>query len=220
MILNDHYLFILKDYQGSRSSLGSVPRSVGGSKLSLTSNGSDKKTEPFAPSKRTKMSMIAEDGESRGSTEEGIPYTVKVKTGEAKDAGTSANVFICFMGRRDRKTRKIPLELMQRQRFEPGKVETFSLQEPDIGTLEAVEIEHDGDTLADSWFLDDVTVEMPTKGKAFYFDCHQWLSKEKGDGRTKRRLVVQDSNQSSFRPCKRIFPFERKDSFVLFSDSI
>jgi hypothetical protein len=36
------------------------------------------------------MSSIAE--ESRSSTEEGISYTVKVKTGEASDAGTSANV--------------------------------------------------------------------------------------------------------------------------------
>jgi hypothetical protein len=200
----------MKDYQGSRSSLGSVARSVGGSKISLTSNASDKKAEPFAPSKRTKMSSIAEDGESRGSTEEGIPYTVKVKTGEAKDAGTSANVFIRFIGRKGRKTRMIPLELIQRQRFEPGKIETFSLQEPDIGALESVEIEHDGETLADSWFLDDVTIEMPTKGRAFYFDCHQWLSKEKGDGRTKRILVVQDSNQSLFRPCKR-FSHEKKN---------
>jgi hypothetical protein len=96
---------------------------------------------------------------------------------------------------------------MQRQRFEPGKVETFSLQESDIGDLEIVEIEHDGDTLADSWFLDDITIEMPTKGRAFYFACHQWLSKHKGDGKTKRILKVQDSQQASFRPCKFYFCF-------------
>lgn len=148
------------------------------------------------------MSSIVEDEESRGSTEDGIPYTVKIKTGEAKDAGTSANVFIRLFGRRGLKTRMIPLEVVQRQRFEPGKVETFSLQELDIGELEALEIEHDGDTLADSWFVDDINVEMPTKGRAYYFDCHQWFSKEKGDGRTKRILQVQDSNQGSFKPCK------------------
>jgi hypothetical protein len=206
-----------KDYQGSRTSSGSIPRSIGGSKISLTSSAGDVKSEPFAHTKRKKMSSIAEDEESRGSTEEGIPYTVKIKTGEAKDAGTSANVFIRFVGRKGRKTRMIPLELMQRQRFEPGKVETFSLQEPDIGALESVEIEHDGETLADSWFLDDVTIEMPTKGRAFYFDCHQWLSKEKGDGRTKRILVVQDSNQASFRPCKRFSHEKKKTSEFTFS---
>jgi hypothetical protein len=183
------------------SSIGSVPRSIGGSKASLASNESDRKNEPFHRGQRKNiMSSIAE--ESRDSTESGIPYTVKVKTGEAHDAGTSAHVFIRLIGRKGKQTRLIPLELMQRRRFEPGKVETFSLQEPDIGDLEAVEIEHDGETLADSWFLDDVTIEMPTKGRAFYFACHEWLSKQKGDGKTKRTLIVQESNQASFRPCK------------------
>jgi hypothetical protein len=199
----------IKDYQGSMSSIGSVPRSVGGSKASLALNESDNKNEPFRRNQRKNiMSSIVE--ESRGSTEEGIPYTVKVKTGEASDAGTSANVFIRLISRKGRQTQLIPLELKQRGRFEPGKVETFSLQEPDIGDLEAVEIEHNGETVADSWFLDDVTIEMPTKGRAFYFSCHEWLSKHKGDGRTKRILKVQDSNQTSFRPCKICFLFSLK----------
>jgi hypothetical protein len=146
------------------------------------------------------MSNVAE--ESKDPTEEGIPYTVKVKTGEAHDAGTTANVFIRLIGRKGRQTRMIPLELMQRRHFEPGKVETFSLQEPDIGDLEVVEIEHTGDTPEESWFLDNIRIEMPTKGRAFYFICNEWLSKTKGDGRTKRILKVQDSNQGSFRPCK------------------
>ncbi|CAF4073398.1 unnamed protein product, partial [Rotaria sordida] len=193
-----------KDYQGSMSSLGSIPRSVTGSKVSLASNESDSKNEPFRrPQRKNIMSSIAE--ESRDTTEEGIPYTVKVKTGEKSDAGTAANVFIRLIGRKGRHTGLIPLELMQRGHFEPGKVETFSLQEPDIGDLEVVEIEHDGETLADSWFLDDITIEMPTKGRAFYFTCHEWLSKHKGDGRTKRTLKVQDSNQSSFQP---LIPYE------------
>ncbi|CAF2355156.1 unnamed protein product [Rotaria sp. Silwood2] len=194
----------VKDYQGSMSSLGSIPRSVTGSKASLASNDSDFKNEPFRRAQRKNiMSSIAE--ETRSTTEEGIPYTVKVKTGEKSDAGTTANVFMRLIGRKGRQTRLIPLELMQRQHFERGKVETFSLQEPDIGDLEIVEIEHDGETLADSWFLDDITIEMPTKGRAFYFTCNEWLSKHKGDGRTKRTLKVQDSNQSSFRP---LIPYE------------
>ncbi len=202
--------------------MGSVPRSVGGSKASLLSND-DNKNEPFRRNQRKNiMSKIAEE-ESQHSNGTGIPYTVKVKTGEASDAGTTANVFIRFIGSKGQQTPMIQLELKQRRRFEPGKVETFSLQEPDIGDLEAVEIEHDGDTLADSWFLDDVTIEMPTKGKGFYFACHEWLSKQKGDGRTKRILKVQDSNQASFRPCK-IYLFIKIKfiySFVfLYSNSI
>lgn len=196
----------IKDYQGSQTSVGSVPRSIGGSKASLTSHDSANKDEPFRRNQRKNiMSTIAED--SRDSTEDGIPYTVKVKTGEASDAGTAANVYIRFIGRKGRKTHLIPLKLAQKRRFEPRTVETFSLQETDIGDLEAVEIEHDGETLADSWYVDHVNVEMPTKGKAYHFDCHQWLSKHKGDEQTKRLLQAQKSNQTSFRPCKKSYLF-------------
>lgn len=208
-------MFRSKDYQGSKSSFGSIPRSVGGSRATLASNESDSKNEPFQRAqKKNLMSSIAEETRSRDSTEEGIPYTVKVKTGEARDAGTGANVFIRLIGRKGRQTRLIPLELLQRRRFEPGKVETFSLQELDIGDLEMVEIEHDGETLADSWYLEDVSVEMPTKGRSFYFLCNQWLSREKGDGKTKRVLRVQDSNQGSFRPCKSSLYFSRQFLYI------
>ena len=155
------------------------------------------------------MSIIAK--ESRDSREEGIPYTVRVKTGEASDAGTSANVYIRLIGRKGRQTAMVPLKLIQRNRLEPGRVETFSLQEPDIGDLEMVEIEHDGDTAADSWFLDDVTIEMPTKGRVFHFSCKDWLSKHKGDGRTKRTLLVHDANRGSFLPCKLFSRHREKD---------
>ena len=181
--------------------MGSVPRSVGGSKISLASNQADNANDPFRRGQRKNiMANIAE--ESRDSTEEGIPYTVKVKTGEASDAGTSAEVFIRLIGRKGRQTRLLPLEVLRRRRFEPGQVETFSLQEQDIGELECVVIQHNGVTVADSWFLDDITIELPTKGRVYHFDCHAWLSKHKGDGQTERRFPVQESNKGSFRPSK------------------
>ncbi|CAF0916712.1 unnamed protein product [Rotaria sordida] len=134
------------------------------------------------------------------TTEKFIPYIVKIKTGEASDAGTSANVFIRLIGSKDRQTPMMRLEVTHRRYFEPGKIETFPLQELDIGDIEMVEIEHNGNTLADSWFLDSVIVEMPTKGRTFYFVCNDWLSKCKGDGKTKRILKVQGLNNISVRP--------------------
>lgn len=108
------------------SSLGSIPRSVTGSKASLASSDSDSKMDKFhRPQRKNIMSSIAE--ETRDSTEEGIPYTVKVKTGEKSDAGTSAHVYIRLIGREGRQTRIIPLELIQQQRFQSLKIETFSL---------------------------------------------------------------------------------------------
>ncbi|CAF3090427.1 unnamed protein product [Rotaria sp. Silwood2] len=135
-------------------------------------------------------------------TEECISYIIKIKTGEILDAGTSANVFIRLIGSKGRQTSMMRLEVTNRRRFESGSVETFSFEDPDIGDVEMIEIEHNGDTLADSWFLDGVIVEMPTKGRIFYFVCNDWLSKYKGDRRTKRILKVQDLNKTSFRSLK------------------
>lgn len=116
------------------------------------------------------------------------------------DAGTSSNISIRLIGTKGRQTRMILLEITQR-RFEPAKIETFFIQEIDIGDVDIVEIENDGHTVADSWFLDGVIVEMPTKGRTFYFVCNDWLSKYKGDGKTKRVLKVQDFHNIVLPPC-------------------
>ncbi|CAF3698383.1 unnamed protein product [Rotaria sp. Silwood1] len=145
------------------------------------------------------QSSISGTGLVPHSTERHIPYNIKIKTGEAPDAGTSANVSIRLIGSQGRQTPMMDLEVMHRRRFEPGTIETFSLQELDIGDIEMIEIEHNGNTLADSWFLDNVIVEMPTKGRTFYFVCNDWLSKYKGDRKTKRILKVQDLNKTLYR---------------------
>ncbi|CAF3234025.1 unnamed protein product [Rotaria socialis] len=122
----------------------------------------------------------------------GINYLVHVLTGDQGSTGTSANVSIRLIGSKGQKTRLIPLEVMQHRRFEPGNVETFLLEEPDIGDVAMVEVQHDGDTLGDSWFLDGLIVEIPAQERTFYFVCNEWLSKYKGDRRTKRLLKAQD----------------------------
>ncbi|CAF4496641.1 unnamed protein product, partial [Rotaria sp. Silwood2] len=163
----------------------------------LTKNKRDSKFERILYEKNYQSSMNGVGSVSR-STEECIPYIIKIKTGEISDAGTSANVFIRLIGSKGRQTPMIRLEVMHRRRFEPGSVETFSFEESDIGDVEMIEIEHNGNTLLDSWFLDGVIIKMPTKGRTFYFLCNDWLSKYKGDGRTKRILRVQDLNKTSF----------------------
>jgi hypothetical protein len=197
-LLSHHVYF--KDYQGSRSSIEPLRRSVGGSLMSLTSSANDSVNEPFHQSQRKNiMSSIAE--EARSLTGDGIPYTVRVKTGDVSNADTSANVSIRLIGRRSQETQWIPLELMQRRRFERGKVETFSLQERRIGDLKCIEIQHDGETPADSWFLDNISIEMPTEGRIYHFPCNKWLSKHKDDGLSRRTLFVDESHRGSFRPC-------------------
>jgi hypothetical protein len=70
------------------------------------------------------------------------------------------------------------------------------------------QIGHDGVVLGSGWFLKEVEVDMPTKGKHYHFTCHQWLARDKSDGKTTRLLSVDDgtSTVTSYRPCKyRIF---------------
>ncbi len=87
-ILNYHYL-LLKDYQGSNSSLGSVPRSVGGSKISLTSNAS-------ANSSRRGSSL---------TLSEKVSYKIEVTTSDKKNAGTTQNGWIIIEGKNKRSER-------------------------------------------------------------------------------------------------------------------
>ncbi|CAF4924741.1 unnamed protein product, partial [Rotaria sp. Silwood1] len=109
--------------------------------------------------------------------EEYIPYIIKIKTGQSSDVGTSANVFIRLIGSKDRQTSRIQLEVMHRQCFQPGKIETFSLEDIDIGDVNMIEIEHNGHNIDDDWFIDDIIVEMPTKQRTFYFILIPYLVK-------------------------------------------
>ncbi|CAF5106530.1 unnamed protein product, partial [Rotaria sp. Silwood1] len=77
--------------------------------------------------------------------------------------GTSANVFIRLIGSKDRQISRIQLEVMHRQCFQPGKIETFSLKHIDIGDVNMIEIEHNGHNIDDDWFIDGIIVEMLTK---------------------------------------------------------
>jgi hypothetical protein len=151
-----------------------------------------------------------------------VIYNISIKTGGEPDAGTSANVFIRLIGNKGQQTTMIQLEVThQRRYFQPGSVELFSLEGPDLGDLEFLELEHDGNTVADGWFVDDITVEVAPKGRTFYFPCHHWLSKHKDDGKTKRILKVQDFNKTLVRSCKFYLFIKYKNSlFHLFSCSI
>ncbi|CAF1005020.1 unnamed protein product [Rotaria sordida] len=131
-------------------------------------------------------------------TEEYIRYIIKIKTGELSHSATSANVSIRLIGSTGRQTRFIQLDPIQRRYFQPGTIETFPLEEADVGDIDMVEIEHNDYTSDDSWFLETLTVDIPTKGRTFYFVCNQWLSRYKADGITKRIFKRQDLNKPSF----------------------
>lgn len=55
--------------------------------------------------------------------------------------GTEANVFINIIGTKKKKaTGKMPLQLMNKTKFEPASVETFSIEAPDVEDVHKVEV--------------------------------------------------------------------------------
>ena len=69
----------------------------------------------------------------------GIPYTVRIWTGEKAESSTEANVFIVFIGT-DGVSPKIPLELIKKDQYKAGSVESFSVQSEDVGEIKKIEV--------------------------------------------------------------------------------
>ncbi|XP_077979346.1 lipoxygenase homology domain-containing protein 1-like [Glandiceps talaboti] len=183
----------VKGYQGDTSSMSTLQRT--GSSKSLKSIRSA--FGPDSPSAKRKMSGIPEP-EFTGPT---IPYTIKITTGKDNDMGTEANAFVEIMGsKKPKKTGKIPLMLLAKDKFEPKSLETFSLEAPDIGEIKQIEIGHDGITPKDGWFIEQIEVDMPTVGKHYFFPCKRWLSKDKEDGQISRVLKVADAESVQYKP--------------------
>lgn len=51
-----------------------------------------------------------------------------------------------------------------------------------------VRISHDGKGLGAGWYLDEVTVEVPSRGQMVVFPCHRWLAEDEDDGLIEREL--------------------------------
>ncbi|GFN87702.1 hypothetical protein PoB_001420800 [Plakobranchus ocellatus] len=195
----------VKGYDGDMSSSTGTLKSTrfGGSVASLDSL---RTSDPFSKSPRmNKKQLLAVDEDVvDGPT---IPYTIKVSTGDGEDNGTSSNVWIKLFGPRKIHTGRLFLELAQKDKFEPSSVEIFSLEAVDVGEVKKVEIGHDGVTPGSGWFLKDLEVDLPTKGKHYHFDCKQWLARDRSDGKTTRIFGV-DEGTSSVTSYKPMIPHE------------
>ncbi|KAL8614278.1 hypothetical protein ACOMHN_007616 [Nucella lapillus] len=191
----------VKGYDGEMSSTGTLRSTKYGSVSSL-----DSMRDPFSKTPRMTRKQLAQSLEdvAEGSL---IPYTVKVTTGEEEDQGTNSNVWVKVSGPRKKHTGRLFLELAQKDHFAPGSVEIFSLEAADVDEIKKIEIGHDGTAPGTGWFLKEMDVDMPTKGKHYHFDCRQWLAREHADGKTTRIFSVDDGTSSvtSYRP---LVPYE------------
>ncbi|KAI4820693.1 hypothetical protein KUCAC02_028664 [Chaenocephalus aceratus] len=135
-------------------------------------------------------------------------YTLKIKTGEKKYAGTDANVFAILFGEND-DTGIINLKACKnyKNKFEQGMINEFTVEAVDLGDLETFRIGHDNSGGSSGWFLDWVEIDAPSQGQRLRFPCGRWLDKGEDDGLVVRDLYPADLQTELYMP---FVPYEIK----------
>ncbi|KAF3701896.1 Lipoxygenase -like proteiny domain-containing protein 1 [Channa argus] len=136
-------------------------------------------------------------------------YTIRIKTGDKKYAGTDANVFMILYGSKD-DTGIINLKSSKthKNKFERGLVDEFTVEAVDIGPLKKLRIGHDncGGGSA-GWFLDWVDIDASSLGQKLRFPCGRWLDKGEDDGAIIRDLFPNPLQTELYTP---FVPYEIK----------
>uniref|UniRef100_A0A4W6CIC0 Lipoxygenase homology PLAT domains 1 n=1 Tax=Lates calcarifer TaxID=8187 RepID=A0A4W6CIC0_LATCA len=135
-------------------------------------------------------------------------YTIKIKTGEKKYAGTDANVFAILFGEND-DTGIINLKACKnyKNKFEQGMINEFTVEAVDLGDLEKLRIGHDNSGGSPGWFLDWVEIDAPSQGQRLRFPCGRWLDKGEDDGAIVRDLYPAELQTELYMP---FVPYEIK----------
>ncbi|KAM6375920.1 LOW QUALITY PROTEIN: oxygen-regulated protein 1 [Alca torda] len=122
-----------------------------------------------------------EGSQTRNLTE----YTIKVYTGDKRGAGTDANVHIILFGNEDKsEVFQLSQSLEHQDPFERGKVDTFKIKTKKLGSLQSIEIGHDGKGFESGWFLEKVEITDTSRNSVYCFNCNRWLAEDESDGRT------------------------------------
>uniref|UniRef100_A0A4W4F748 PLAT domain-containing protein n=1 Tax=Electrophorus electricus TaxID=8005 RepID=A0A4W4F748_ELEEL len=135
-------------------------------------------------------------------------YTLRIKTGEKKHAGTDANVFAILYGEYD-DTGIINLRASKthKNKFEQGMIDEFTVEAVDLGELLKLRIGHDNAGGSPGWFLDWVEINAPSQGQKLCFPCGRWLDKTEDDGALVRDLYPAELQTELYIP---FVPYEIK----------
>uniref|UniRef100_A0A3P9KDP6 Lipoxygenase homology domains 1a n=1 Tax=Oryzias latipes TaxID=8090 RepID=A0A3P9KDP6_ORYLA len=127
-------------------------------------------------------------------------YTVRIKTGDKKYAGTDANVFMTLYGTKD-DTGIITMKASKthKNKFERGMIDEFTVEAVDIGPLKKLRIGHDNCGSA-GWFLDWVEIDAQSLGQKLRFPCGRWLDKGEDDGAIVRDLFPNPLQTEFYTP--------------------
>lgn len=122
----------------------------------------------------------------------GIPYRITVSTGDERNSGTDARVFIILHAGKEGKEKSSGKIWLDGGSFEKNKTDIFDI---DVGTLLSpvtkLEVGHDNAGVAPGWFLDRVVVLCYATGIEQVFLCNKWLATDQEDGLIQRTLFEQ-----------------------------
>ncbi|XP_042637316.1 lipoxygenase homology domain-containing protein 1 [Orycteropus afer afer] len=128
-------------------------------------------------------------------------FSVTIKTGDKKNAGTDANVFITLFGMQDNTGMTLlKSSKTNSDKFERDSIEIFTVETLDLGDLWKVRIGHDNTGKAPGWFVDWVEVDAPSLGKCMTFPCGRWLAKNEDDGAIVRDLYHAELQTRRYTP--------------------
>ncbi|XP_076859680.1 lipoxygenase homology domain-containing protein 1 [Brachyhypopomus gauderio] len=155
-----------------------------------------------------------EDEEGSGATlgleqkAKSTTYTLRIKTGDKKYAGTDANVFAVLFGEAD-DTGIVNLKASKthKNKFEQGMIDEFTVEAVDLGELQKLRIGHDNSGGSSGWFLDWVEINAPSQGQKLCFPCGRWLDKSEDDGAIVRDLYPAELQTELYTP---FVPYEIK----------
>ncbi|KAG9355040.1 hypothetical protein JZ751_001753, partial [Albula glossodonta] len=119
-------------------------------------------------------------------------YKVSVMTGDVYGAGTDANVFLTIYGNLgDTGERKLSNSENNKNKFERGGVDKFTIEAVDLGEIYKIKIRHDNTLIGADWCLDQVEVVDVETEEVYLFLCERWLSKKREDKRIERTFFVK-----------------------------
>ena len=144
--------------------------------------------------------VLRPSGASSGEAKPGVPYKITVRTGDVKNAATSAKVYIEMFGGKSGK-RSSGRFFLTDGHFKAGRADIFNVDvERMMSPLSHIIIGHDNSGRGPGWFLDRVEVDCQVIGMKQVFPCNKWLATDEDDHAIERILYEDTSLREQREP--------------------
>lgn len=126
---------------------------------------------------------------------EGARYSVRVRTGNRKGAGTDAKVSLTITGTKGR-TKPAVLDKWFHNDFERGQEDTYVIEAEDVGEPVMIKLENNQGGIfhrSSDWFVDKVLITTSsTILKVYEFPCYAWVKRESVFFEGKAKLITDE----------------------------